>query len=698
MITIQEVREKYPQYQKLSDEDIADRLYKKHYEGKISRPEFYQKLGLSSKSGWSGVGKDIQQSLLNAAPRIYEGLTQGLPQELMGIGQQAIQEPTRPIRNATLGLANLPMNIANIPSNAAQYLSKKGIIGQDAANMIPRSMGIPDLDRILGLQQKQPGDFLAESVGSFAPIGGAASAISRGASGLRRAATMGGAGALHSAGMNEDPILGALSVIGPEAFMKGARNISAPDLTPSNLVAKAFGGGNAQRIAENARVAEGTNTGLGRILESPSLIGLEENVLPHKAGSGAERSMNKATEHVVNRGNDLLERLSTNAPDKDPNFVIQEALQAAYENQKNVKNRLYSDVEKIAQQEGFKLNLDNFKNRASSIADTIHNSVISLIPEVNSLYKKMLGILDNKGVVTTGSDSLAALPTLKDAKLLKGHLYNLAQDYKSSPNPSDGLISSELSSLSQAIDSDIKQSIKNTGSKKLDLALEHADDYYKDNYSNWLDKEAFKIRRDNPETLIQSVIGSGKKLDKFSRLEKIQNLLPEDQKGLIAYGYLSKALDRNGYLNPNELAKLINSLGDRQKKALFPDGGSYKSAVDFTDLARLNQKSLNKTFNPDTGKTALSLLPYGELGAAFGGLALGNPAPAIGLAVATGLSNLINKKLRSPEFRSKVIEKSQKKEAKKEKGEPKKLSQLEKDLTLVIPYSSSAQQKKEGKK
>ena len=40
-----EFRQKYPQYNKIDDAELVDRLWRKHYAGKISRDEFAQKIG-----------------------------------------------------------------------------------------------------------------------------------------------------------------------------------------------------------------------------------------------------------------------------------------------------------------------------------------------------------------------------------------------------------------------------------------------------------------------------------------------------------------------------------------------------------------------------------------------------------------------------------------------------------------------------
>ena len=47
-MNISDIRKKYPQYDSVSDSDLADAFYKKHYEGKIDRADFDKRIGLES--------------------------------------------------------------------------------------------------------------------------------------------------------------------------------------------------------------------------------------------------------------------------------------------------------------------------------------------------------------------------------------------------------------------------------------------------------------------------------------------------------------------------------------------------------------------------------------------------------------------------------------------------------------------------
>ena len=657
--------------------------YKISSEPSINEWDQYKLQEKPKSKGLRGIGKDIWEGAKEAPGLLLEGLM-ALPGEAAGAFGQIATNPKRAGQNVLAGFGEYGQDLMNFPSTAVNYLADKDLASSAFAQSIPRREE-RDYRDLVGLEGQEAGDILLSSA---APMLGVAPAGELGALGkIGRTAARSGAMGAQSAIAGENPVAGALTVPAAELGIRAAGRAFKSAKEVPTAVASGFGTASPERLAENLRVTEGTNTGLGRVLESPSLIALQENMLPHQIGSGAEKATAKAVEGLQSKANDIVGKLSENVPDADPNFVIKDALQKAYEKQREAKENLYGNVDKIAQKEGLDLNLSNFQNRAASISQNINDSVLSINPEIKALYNKTRDIAQNEGK-----------PTLRDAKMLKGYLYNLAEEYRKSPNPTDRQVAGEISTLSKAIDADIAEAVKATGSEELSSALKKADDFYKENYSGWLDKEAYKIRRDNPETLIHSVLGSGKKLDKFSRIEKIQKLLPEEDKGLLAYGYLSKAKDNLGQINPNELSKLIGSLGERQRKALFPGKAGLKEVEDYAALAKLNQEPLNRLFNPKTGQRAQSYLPLGEISYAASGLGAGSLIPAATVAGAGLSANMLTRAMASEAFRDKTVAKKLGKENKIFNEKSSKQQETEKTLTLTVPYGSKAAQEKKREK
>lgn len=89
MATIAEIRQKYPQYEDLSDQQLADALYAKHYSD-MPRAEFDQKVGLASAPPLLGDGvvrlrgkvEDLpsqRPTLADEAMSVGRGIIEGIP-------------------------------------------------------------------------------------------------------------------------------------------------------------------------------------------------------------------------------------------------------------------------------------------------------------------------------------------------------------------------------------------------------------------------------------------------------------------------------------------------------------------------------------------------------------------------------------------------------------------------------------------
>lgn len=71
---LEQVREKYPQYKDVPDDKLADGLYKKYYDGKITRDAFDKKAGVGDYKAKTGTVRTI-------AEQAYQGLTLGMGDE-----------------------------------------------------------------------------------------------------------------------------------------------------------------------------------------------------------------------------------------------------------------------------------------------------------------------------------------------------------------------------------------------------------------------------------------------------------------------------------------------------------------------------------------------------------------------------------------------------------------------------------------
>jgi hypothetical protein len=94
MATLAEIRQQYPQYESVSDDELADKLYNKFYAGKVERSEFDAKLGIGkSVGGFLGnvvenTGKVFSGLATAASDPVKMG--KDLVKTTIGMGQQFV--------------------------------------------------------------------------------------------------------------------------------------------------------------------------------------------------------------------------------------------------------------------------------------------------------------------------------------------------------------------------------------------------------------------------------------------------------------------------------------------------------------------------------------------------------------------------------------------------------------------------------
>lgn len=247
-------------------------------------------------------------------------------------------------------------------------------------------------------------------------------------------------------------------------------------------------------------------------------------------------------------------------------------------------------------------------------------------------------------------------PSLLEANLVKGSLYDQGNKLKQSISPGDHSAGNMLLKLSSTLGNDIENSIKNTGSEALKDAHEEAKGNYKANYVPFLDKDIYKYLsgKKDPQTIVQDIIKPNPNLDKYRDIEKFQSLLPDEQKGMLGHAYLSKAIDSEGKLDANKLGTLLNTLGKRQFDALFPSKDVQTQLNQYNNLRQMNQEPMNVYYNPKTGTRNGPIL--GALGiGAVGGHAAGLLSALSHMGIISGAARLANKALTSEGIRESVV-------------------------------------------
>jgi hypothetical protein len=648
------------------------------------------------KVGWAGVAEDLRESL-SSLPSMFAEMLPALGSELGGIGSQAVNEPSRLGLNALSGIPQLGANVLNTPGNIRDYLAQKELVPQDAPSFrLPESVLPRDYNyaEALGVQGQQPGDVLTQGLVSNLPFAAAGELGALRA--LPRMGARAGAQGAAAVGQNQNPAQAALASLGIE----GAGRLigkGAGKLAPSNVFRGSL---SPEELARNAEVAAGTNTPLGSVLESPTLKQLFENVSTKVPLGGGDTALGNIGNQVTQRAEDIVNKTGNIASTGDLDIAVKSGLVKAFDQQTKKKNALYRPIEDMATEEGFKLDLNKFGKKVKEKGGIIENSpLMQGDSKFSSAYKKMAGAYAPK--VKDQSDKIVnargliepeyQVPTLKEANLVKNRLNKIANDYAKSPETADRHLASQFGDLAKSLSIDIKKSIAEKGSPRLQKAFNDANENYRKNFAPFLDKDTYKLLspEKDADAIIQQIIQPGKAKDKAARIKRITNLLPEEDKGILGHAYLRSAFDKEGVLDPKKLASLIDKLGDRQFKALFPDEAIRKELLNYGKLRGMNERALTFMANPLTGQQLALPSALAAQGAMAGGLLLsGRPLSALGAAVGPqSVSKLFNMYATSPNVREgmvkKMIERSRG-EHKKPKTSTKKAATRQAGLAALI--------------
>lgn len=594
----------------------------------------------NSNMGWPGVGQDILQGAKDAPAAAIEGLKSlgSLPSEVGGIFNQAATDPYRLMKIAAKGMGKTGEAIDRLPLNIQKYLQSKGIIPE--GNVFARDRDKINWDEFFMIDDSKPGDALAQGAVGFSPFGQAAAITKAGKAG--RAVRQAGAAGVYE-GINEgNPITGSLSSLG----------MDVPFNTVGKLAQPWKGRTTAKTLEDNMRAMQDTAAPLGSIIESPSLSKTQTNLLDNALFSGAEERGKLLTEQVNQRGLSLvggeLGRGSQNAL----NLEFKKALDQAFNTQKKRKNTLYKPVDELAKSEGFFPELTESKKFAKGVADEINDSpLLKNTPELRNTLQKMLNIASPDEVRVSQSKILDAQgnpitsrqvikPDIQEVKNVSGLLFDEANKLEKSTNAVDRNRAATFKKLSNLLRKDIKTDLMARGSDDLKKAYAMADKNYKENFAPFLDKEIYKYRSPeyNADAIAREIIVPGTE-DKFTKIKKIQNLMPEYAKNKLGLAYLSGAFDNQGNLNPKELSTRIKRLGKNQMKELFPDPVTRQTLNDFKKLREGSEEALSAMVNPKTGARLGPAIKVAQAIGAVGAEPITAATTLFGPAVASEILN-----------------------------------------------------------
>lgn len=606
----------------------------------------------------------------------------------------------------------LPRNIAAGLSEAARGIGN-----------VPHALGLPyaphfeetDFGKMFGIKEEPTlSDKIIQSLAQFIP-GIAAPEANLGRAGeligqipkagkfLKGAIGQAIPQAAYGATQNENPLTGAAEgAIGAGIGSGVGAGIEklVNKLRPSSLLR---GNLSPEDLARNLEVTKGTETGLGDVIESPMLKRLQQNILPGVLGSGAESSMQRTGNQLVDTGGKILEGLTGGEITPDYGQKILEALKKSAKDVEKVKANKFNKVNELADKAGLATDRSNLRTTAKSLLKQVESDPdlakftnekdIKLIRELaypeheaqitkgltskikqldeNIAKEGRIDLATGKPIDTKVSEKTISVnrpkggvsvitgkpiaPThkysLKSTDILRGKIGEHAYEASvKGEEPKKQL----YSRLKKALEKDVEGAIDKTASKELKDAHKEAMDYYRTDYSKFDNPDIRKfIKGDaDSDTILPHFLRGGKS-DRAFLLSKLSSKLEPESKKLLASAHFSQALNDEGTaIDPLKFRALYNSLGKKQKDVLLGKGELRKSIKDYSDLIGKNTESFNLMFNPKTGARNTDLLT--KLSQIVSSAAGGLPAIATNIGL-SATARLANKGITSPKLREKLV-------------------------------------------
>jgi len=547
-------------------------------------------------------------------------------------------------KNILAGLAQMGHGVINAPHNITKAISPK------FAEHIPKQHDY-DYPKMLGLPEESSiADKLIRGAVQYAPammlpvanmgIGAAAASLPMrmGAQAVPQAAF----GATQNPNAVHGALEGAAAGAGGE-LIGTAVKLAFHALKPSTRLR---GNLSEEELKRNLEAAKGTNTGLGRVLESPTLNRTYENILPHILGSGAESQMQKTAGQITNKGEGLLEKVRGKLNPGDFGIEIQQALKKASQEARNEKNLAYEKLNKQADKAGLSVGRENFQSTANNVIQEIKQSPELMAEFTPSLLKDLERYANNP----EGN-------TLKLTNIFRGKLGDKANElYQEGKMHEYGIVNSLKESLSK----DIESAFEKNPNKLLKSAYAKNQKDYMEKFAPFEDKDIVKFTRQggDPDLILPHFLRGGKN-DRASILTKLTSKLQDKNTNIpsiVSYAHLSKAVDKEGRIDPMKLAGLYRNLGEKQKKALFPDKEMRNEFEKFSHLVGMNKESFDLMRNPKTGSRNSDLLV--KMAQVLGGSMTGSFPGFLASLLGTTLTGKIGTKLLSNEkVRENLIEK-----------------------------------------
>lgn len=648
MPTIQEVRQKYPQYQDLSDDQLAQGLHKKYYSD-MPFEQFSQKIGYAPAAQ-------------NEPPEEPEGFVAGLTREITNPGEslspknvaRAAVTTSRDYLEGVASVLGLPVDAVMSIWNLATGRNDPNF-SQTVSGALD-SAGVPQTENpyIRGINRSVAG--AGGSIGIGRQLAGGASEVTRGvgttlaADPARQAA--GAVTGATSAQLAADAGLGPVgqTIAGVAGGAVGAGVIRP---TVAEGVKRAFRGGEAgrQRVAENIQAFDeaGTAASVGQAAENRRMQAAESLLSRAPGGAGV---MARTAEQ---QADDIGANISRVAGGLAPKASAEQAGRAISRG--------------ISDQGGF---LDTFKTKSAQLYSEIDRFVKPDTPVTVSNTQKALTELTKpiKGAEATSqrfiNSRISAMAEDLDVDLqnapsgqlpyeaLKRLRTMVGEELADAPLKGD-VPASQWKRLYGALSKDLEEAAK-AGGPGAERAYTRASNYYRAGSRRMETIESVLDRNGGPEAVFRAATAGTK--EGATTLRAVMQSLPQDGQKTVTATVLRR-LGRAKAGSQDDLGERFstetfltnwNSMAPEAKVVLFDRfGPQFRRDMDQVAKVASNLREGSAVFRNPSG-TAQAAIQYTTAGAFALAALRGDVATAGTIAGGVAASNLGARLLTHPPF------------------------------------------------
>lgn len=589
-------------------------------------------------------------------------------------------------------------------------------IAYNAINLLPgkHPNPIPGLEKAFGAENPELVDELIRGMSGYGPVGAAtatASKIPLIANALQKITQKGkvgrylgaalpemAGGGLYGALENpEHPGVGAAIGIGggslTPAIGSTVNALSNPKQTLQRakdwLTRKTVGENHLpiEEIERRAALAGESPIPFGEIAGSPRLQSIEDTLFeaPFTGGDTIKKNITENTEEIAGTAlSKILGGKTKGQVKEQTNALLPTEMKA----QKAASEARYQKVKDDAVKVNFNPHVGDALEKIKVDQKIIRKE---LSEEGKEIFDKALKPPEKSKIVDVSGEPYTKLKetesplSFEEALSLKQKLYEEGKALTKSASATERKRGKLLIDHSHNLKNSILKSADEFGYTEIASGLKEADKLFKEKVIPFRDKPVANFVEGDKDTndLIDTFIKTTKEGTKERpiRLERLLSRVQSQDIPLIGEAYLTSAINSEGRILPDRLARLYNDLGEETAARLFSSQKSKDILNNYSEYHQMAQNTMKqspKTASAQMGQYAQNLAP-----AAAGGI-IGSAVPIIGsgligsvlgtvLAGAGGRKALQH--LTTPAARQKIINVIK-------NGAPKRLDKSRQDATI----------------